>query len=74
MEAAPTGVPDLGASSSQAGCRRSLRAWKKKPEEIQRSSCFCFVVLSEVDTFSLRSVAYICGLVASSSMICGLRP
>lgn len=29
MSVAPTGVPDLGASS-QAGCRLSLRAWRRE--------------------------------------------
>lgn len=69
MQAAPTGVPDLGASFSQAGCRRSLRAWKKKYGEAAASALW----LVWGRYFLLRSVAYTSGVVASSTMICGLR-
>lgn len=62
INVALTRVPDLRASS-QAGCRLSLRAWKKK-----RKDCwffFFFVVSVRSDYFD---VAYIRGGTAFSSM------
>lgn len=61
MCVAPTGVPDLGASS-QAGCRLSLLVWKKAPT----ASSLWFPCGGSY--FLVFSVVYIRGLVASSSM------
>lgn len=56
MSGAPSGVPDLGASS-QAGCRLSLGASKS-------TDCFC--VASAGERLSAVGVVYIRGAVASS--------